>query len=136
MEKGKVSNPIFGYSLSFEDRLDLMGKALSIFALLEKLKFGETKLRERPKEVLAFYLLEGYNSDTKDIICETLEINSDNLTQINSELTKAGYLITDERNLRKKHLNPDLQRLRDLFISDHQLGCKRAFLIRFDGIKK
>lgn len=124
--------PIYGYTLTYESRLELMHKAVTVFATLEALKHGEVKIRKKLIEVLTFYSLNGYNKATKDMIIETMEISSDNLTQINSELSKSGYLIRDTNNLRKKTLHPDLERLKNVFITDSPTRCKRAMIIRFD----
>lgn len=135
MEENKVEkgmNPIYGYTLSFESRLDLMRKAVAVFATLESLKAGEIKIRKKLIDVLAFYALNGYDRATKLMITETLKISNDNLTQINAELTKSGYLIRDRNNLRKKYLHPDLERLKDIFITNGKLNCKRAIIIKFD----
>ena len=125
--------PIYGYSLDFSNRLDLMKKAVSVFATLEALKAGEVKIRKKLIDVLSFYALNGYSRETKKMISETLEISTDNLTQINAELTKSGYLLRDRNNFRKKTLHPDLERLKNIFITDAQLSCKRAIIIKFDG---
>ena len=126
------ASPIYGYTLEFGSRLDLMKKAVTIFATLEALKAGEVKIRKKLIDVLTFYALNGYNRDTKKMITETLQISSDNLTQINAELTKSGYLIRDRNNFRKKTLNPDLESLKTIFITSSTLACKRAIIIKFD----
>lgn len=136
LEKDKVKtgteSPMYGYPLNTTSRLDLMRKAVSIFSTLESLKAGKVKIRKKLIDVLTFYALNGYNRTTKKMIIETLKISSDNLTQINSELTRSGYLIKDENNLRKKSLHPDLERLKNTFITDSPLRFKRAMIIRFD----
>lgn len=134
MEEQNISavSPMYGYALEFGSRLDLMKKAVTVFATLESLKAGEVKIRKKLIDVLTFYALNGYNRETKLMIIETLQISSDNLTQINAELTKSGYLIRDSNNFRKKTLHPDLERLKSVFITDSPLACKRAIIIRFD----
>lgn len=126
------TDPIYGYTLKFGSRLDLMRKAVAIFATLEALKHGEVKIRKKLIDVLTFYALNGYDLKTKKMIIETLEISADNLTQINAELTKSGYLIRDRNNFRKKTLHPDLERLKNIFITDSPISCKRAIIIKFD----
>lgn len=124
--------PMYGYPLKFGSRLDLMKKAVTIFATLESLKAGEVKIRKKLIDVLTFYALNGYDRETKKMITETMNISSDNLTQINAELTKSGYLIRDKNNFRKKTLHPDLERLKNTFITNSPLACQRAIIVRFD----
>lgn len=132
-KKQSTAPAIYGYTLDFKSRLDLMQKAVSIFATLEALKAGQVKIRKKLVEVLTFYALNGYSRETKTMITETLRIKDDNLTQINAELTKSGYLIRDRNNFRKKTLHPDLETLKNIFISDEPLKSKRAIIIKFDG---
>lgn len=134
----KVNKPkgnfesIYGYKLNSSSRLDLMRKSVAVFATLEALRLGEVKIRKKLIDVLTFYVLNGYSRKTKIMITETLKISNDNLTQINAELTKSGYLIRDKNNFRKKSLHPDLERLKKIFINDNPVSSKRAILIRFD----
>ena len=128
----RAETPIYGYTLGFSTRLDLMKKAVTVFATLEAIKHGEVKIRKKLIDVLTFYALNGYELKTKRMITETLKISTDNLTQINAELTKSGYLIRDKNNFRKKTLHPDLERLKNIFIPESPLKCKRAIIIKFD----
>ena len=128
----KKVSPIYGYTLEFKNRLDLMRKAVAVFATLEALKAGEVKIRKKLVDVLTFYALNGYSVETKNMIIETMGISSDNLTQINSELTKSGYLIRDRNNYRNKSIHPDLERLKNTFMNDSPKACKRAIIIKFE----
>ena len=128
----KKVSPIYGYTLEFKNRLDLMRKAVAVFATLEALKACEVKIRKKLVDVLTFYALNGYSLETKNMIIETMGISSDNLTQINSELTKSGYLIRDRNNYRNKSIHPDLERLKNTFMNDSPIACKRAIIIKFE----
>ena len=105
---------------------------MAVFATLEALKAGEVKIRKKLVDVLTFYALNGYSLETKNMIIETMGISSDNLTQINSELTKSGYLIRDRNNYRNKSIHPDLERLKNTFMNDSPIACKRAIIIKFE----
>lgn len=126
-EENKIDS-IYGYKLKVEDRLDLMKKAVAIFATLERVRTGEVKIRRKLESVLAFYALNGYNPETKKMIVETLNISADNLTQINAELTRNGYLIRDKNNFRKKYLHPDVLLLKDILASP-VIDKKKAIVI-------
>ena len=125
-------NSIYGYQVKTESRLDLMKKSVAIFATLERVRTGQIMIRRKLEDVLAFYALNGYNLETKKMIMETLKISSDNLTQINAELSKKGYLIRDENNYRKKRLHPDILRLKGTLTSPIE-NMSKAILIRFDS---
>ena len=127
-----IQNSIYGYQVKTESRLDLMKKSVAIFATLERVRTGQIMIRRKLEDVLAFYALNGYNLETKKMIMETLKISSDNLTQINAELSKKGYLIRDENNYRKKRVHPDILRLKDTLTSPIE-NMSKAILIRFDS---
>jgi hypothetical protein len=129
-EEQTISN-IYGYGVRSENRLDLMRIAVAIFATLERVRTGKVKIRRKLEDVLAFYALNGYNPETKRMIIETLGISADNLTQINAELTRNGYLIRDKNNFRKKYLHPDILRLKDTLTSPI-IGARKAILVRFE----
>lgn len=128
----KKATPIYGYKLNFTNRVDLMKKAVTVFATLEALDAGRVKIRKKLIDVLTYYTLNGYNSETKKMIMESLSMTRDNLTQINSELTKCGYLIRDKMNYRKKTIHPDLERLKNVFMDESPTSCLRAMVVRFE----
>lgn len=130
MSKEDLMNSIFGFPIKTESRLDLMRKAIAIFATLERVRTGKVTIRKKLEDVLAFYALNGYNTEAKQMITQTLGISSDNLTQINAELTRNGYLIRDNNNFRKKYLHPDILLLKDKLASPI-VGNKKAILISF-----
>lgn len=131
MSEKVLEQYIFGYPVKFDSRLDLMKKAVAIFATLERVRTGEVKIRRKLEEVLSFYALNGYSPETKRMIIETMGISSDNLTQINAELTKNGYLIRDNNNFRKKYLHPDILRLKNTLTSPI-IDKKKAIVIGFN----
>lgn len=127
----KIIDSIYGYSIKSKNRLDLMRISVAIFATLERVRTGEVMIRKKLEDVLAFYALNGYNTETKKMIIETLNISADNLTQINAELTRNGYLIRDNNNFRKKTLHPDILRLKDTLTSPI-VDKLKAIVIRFE----
>jgi hypothetical protein len=129
-DEKKIDN-VYAYPVKTESRLDLMKKAVAIFATLERVRTGKVKIRRKLEDVLAFYALNGYNPDTKKMIIETLGISADNLTQINAELTRNGYLIRDKNNFRKKYLHPDILRLKETLASP-VIDTRKAILIYFE----
>lgn len=126
----EINNSIYGYTVETHSRLDLMKKAVAVFATLERIRNGRIMIRRKLEDVLSFYALNGYNNETKKMIMETLQISSDNLTQINAELSKKGYLIRDDNNYRKKRLHADILRLKDTLTSP-VVDISKAMLIKF-----
>ena len=131
MSQEQKIDGIYAYPVKTESRLDLMRKAVAIFATLERVRTGKVRIRKKLEDVLAFYALNGYNPEAKQMITQTLGISSDNLTQINAELTRNGYLIRDKNNFRKKYLHPDILRLKDTLASP-VVDNKKAILIWFE----
>ena len=110
----------------YTDTLDKLTKVLQMYALMINLEIGKIYLRPRLVEVLAFYILRDYSNETKELIIQTLGIEKANLNQINSELTKKGYLRIDQRSFRKKHLSPAMLQIKDYFTNDESF-CLLGF---------
>lgn len=117
------------FNLSYNDKLDICRKIMSIYALIVNLHHKTTFLKQRTADVLAFYMAMGYSQNTKEYILEALETNSKNLNQINSELTKKMFLLRDPYNSQKRTLSVELQKLRDFFLNDESESV--SFNIRF-----
>ena len=115
----------------YTDTLDKLTKVLQMYALMVNLKIGKIYLRPRLVEVLAFYILRGYSPETKEIIINTLNIEKANLNQINSELTKKGYLRIDQRSFRKKYLSPAMLQIKEYFMKDEDF-CLFGFKFEKD----
>lgn len=123
---------IYGYPMKVDNKLDLFTKAVRIFVTCESIKTGTDTIRKRLITVLAYYTLYGYNKEAKAIIKDSLSINEDNLTQINSELSKSGFLINDTNNLRKKYLHPQLQVIQELYQNTKNINTTKAVVIKFN----
>lgn len=125
---------IYGIPVSYSSRHDLMKKSIELVSTVRYFSEDVERLRPRLVETLAFYALKGYSNETKQIVCESLGVNILTVNQMNAELRKLGYLITDEYNKNKMLLHPDIQRLTDLFTEEREgLSKVRAMVIRFDG---
>lgn len=71
---------------------------------------------------LVFYLIHGYDSDTKERIrryCNHKNMQS--VDQINLKLKQAGYLIDSKMSKKNKSLNPALQNLSQ-YLHNHKNG--------------
>lgn len=139
---------VYGMNVSFDNEMTLIKSVLTIYSSIEnlntiyqdskrkpsdkKLKSSKSKyLRPRLIDVLTFYVYKGYSTETKNEIKDTFRnINTQNLNQINAELTAKGYLIKDTYNFRKKHLNPQLQALRKYFLEGEYVN-KPMFTVSF-----
>lgn len=115
----------------YTDTLDKLTKVLQLYALMVNLKVGKIYLRPKLVEVLAFYILKGYNEKTKELILNSLNITKPNLNQINSELTKKGYLRIDQRSYRKKYLSPAMEQIKKYFLENNDF-CLFGFKFEKD----
>ena len=124
--KSSTKKNFYIHDFYYKDELDKIDKCLKMYALMVNETLGELHLRPRLVEVLGFYLLKGYNSEAKDLIVNTIGIERQNLNQINSELTRKGYLIIDPYNYRTKKLNAGLTQLKE-YIEDNDDFCAMMF---------
>lgn len=113
------------YRLTSEKKGDMIQviDIVKIYSILKK----EKELIGRNLEVLAFYLVNGYNRDLKEKMAEELDIKINNVNQINSSLRKDGYLIQDKKNKTKNVVDPDLKKFKE-FIIDKE---KKNVIIEF-----
>ena len=123
-----MSLNIYGIPLVYRDKLDLLKKVLKVYATLINVNKKGNYLRPRLVDVLAFYILFGYNKETKILIMESLKMDVKNLNQINSELSKKKFLIRDSNNFTKKHISKELDELKNYFLSD---DLSKVFAIKF-----
>lgn len=120
---------IFGFKITYSDELDLMRKVLNLYAKVINIDKNENFLSPRLINVLSFYVLKGYSSETKTLILDSLGINTTNLNQINAELTRKLFLKMDAYNFRKKHLSDSLIKLREYFLEGEY---DKLFMINFN----
>lgn len=118
-QKPKI--PLHVVTFKFENSFDKVHACLRLYAEATNIKAGYVHIRPRMVDVLTFYILYGYSRETKKKILETTGFTKENLNQINSELTKKGYLRMDSRNYRIKHLSPTVQGLKDFFDSSEDI---------------
>lgn len=97
--------------------LDKINKIVTIFSIIKNGNLGYSHIRPRCVEVVSYYVLFGYNKETRSMITAT-GLSKENLHQINAELTKLGYLIKDSKNYHNKFISPELQKIRDYFLDD------------------
>lgn len=118
-------------SIPFRNDLSLLKDVLTLYSTIENINMSNSEdsptgdfstkktsmyLRPRLVEVLLHYVNSGYSNETKKKIKRILNIDTKNLNQINSELTKKGYLVRYGINDRNRELNTNLKVLRDYFL--------------------
>lgn len=123
-----MANTVYGFKVEFQDELDLLEKIISLYSTTKNMIDKENYLRPKLVKVLSFYVLRGYSKETKELILSSLNINTQNLNTINSELTKKGYLVIDPYTQRKKHLSKELQELKDYFLHN---DSNKVFMVKF-----
>lgn len=103
--------------MKVSDDLDKMNRVLSIYSIVVNGNLDAKHLRPKCVQILSYYMLFGYDDDVKRMLRNT-GISVGNLNQINSELTKGGFLIKDEMNFHNRRLSKDLQMLKDYFFDE------------------
>ena len=122
------------FKIGFESPLDFFTNVMKVYAVIANIKFKQKNyLRDRDVEVLAFYMTFGFSKETKNLILETFKINAKNLNQLNSELTRKGFLIRDPYNANKRYISQELQMLQNLFTEANQRGAALNF--RFHKVR-
>lgn len=101
----------FSLNINYTDKIDLIKKAIKVYACVDNMNRNGSFLSERAINVLSFYIVYGYSKETKNKIKEVLGISTENLNQINSILTKNGFLIRSNFNFRVNKVCDDLNNL-------------------------
>jgi hypothetical protein len=115
-----MSNKVYRVDVGFRDSLEKIRHAITWFNLTNNLKKGKETLRPRLVEILAYYVMRGYSTETKNFIIKSIpKMKKTNLNQINSELQKLGYLIQDRVRENDRHLHPSLEQLK-IYIKDNE----------------
>jgi hypothetical protein len=102
---------------------------LEIYAILN---FSEANiLPPSERKVLLYYIQKGISEETLETVCKDVGYKRNYLHTVNKKLRDKGYLVRDENNTHKFHLNADLQHFRKRFVLD---GSK-AYFIEWKGAK-
>lgn len=134
MKDNKKERKLFGVSVPYTSRYDLIKKSIELYSTVRYVTEDVDRLRRRLVEVLAFYVLYGYNSKAKKMIQESLGVSVQNINQMNAELLKLGYLSIDQYNLHNRIVHPELVKMGELYAPEsEELSSVRAMVIRFDG---
>ncbi len=121
---------VYGLTVTYEDKLDLYLKAVKTYVHIKSLFNEELSLSNRPLEFLSYYMLEGYSGETKEFMMKSMGIKTKNINTVNRNLTMKGYLVPDMYNMNIKHLNKELQLLKEYIDKGEDLS--KFFLIKFN----
>jgi len=111
--------PVYVFNLPYENKHELFLHFITLYGVCQNLAKGKNYLRPKLAEVLTYYVVMGYSDETKKYIVDNHEkMNYGNLNNINSQLTKKGYLVTDKYRAHFKHLSTELQTMKDYIEND------------------
>jgi len=113
----ELSKPnIFFNRAKVKNDIDMLDKLLTVYSILN---FEERdKLVKHERQVLLYYVKNGLTKESVDNICEDYGYKANYLYGVNKRLKDKGYLVKDENNQHKYHLNKELAYLRKKFIED------------------
>lgn len=86
----------------------------------------EVRLSQRRIQTLAYYILYGYSKKTKDTIKKDLDIENSNLNNLNSQLRKMGYIVSEKYNTHNNSVNKELLN----FVNYMVLNKGKYFLVK------
>lgn len=98
----------FSLEAKYKTEIELYKSVLKCYNLI-----CSKGMTEREIDFLSMYLKYGYNRETRKIIRESYDVNSNYIGVLNHTLKTKGFLIKDERNENKKHLSEDLIRIKE-----------------------
>ncbi len=89
-------------------------RCIKMYAILK----GIDKLSGRKLDVLAYYLISGYNRKTKKDIIKRVKITDSNLNNINHELRKMGVIEKSGYNQATNEVNSDLLAFKNFIVDN------------------
>lgn len=110
----------------YKNKIDLVDKIISIYAIINKDKIDRILPFER--SILVYYILFGFNKESKEIVEKELKKNENQINTTNTNLRNKGYLFRDRNNRTKGYVLKDLQKLADSFIQNPD----KLLAIKFD----
>lgn len=105
------------YDLIYTTEYELYVKMIEIANIVKD--WGLTKYQI---DILTFYLIYGYSTETKKLILEHTTIKSiDSLNTQNYQISKKGILVPDKRNKNNKNLSYELNDIKE-FVKEKVKG--------------
>lgn len=120
----KKLNPFYNKA-EVKNEIDLLDKVIEIYSILNFDK--NVRIVPHEKKVLIYYLKRGLNEETLQTVMTDLNYSKNYRDSVNKKLRDKGFLIRDENNQQKFHLNTDLQLLKKKFIDEKT----KVFYIQF-----
>lgn len=118
---------VYNLKIKHSNSYELVNYFLSVYAALEGNK--NHKLRPKLVEILSYYVLYGYNDDTKKLIVNIIpNMTLLNLNQINSELQRKGYLLKGVYKDSSRELNSTLKTIKKYI----ELPNKKMMVVSFE----
>ena len=111
----------FEAKIKCDNDIEMLEKLIYCYGIGLKLLGQNTRtLRPKLTYLLAIYIKFGYNAASKKIAMEVTGLTEPAITSLNSELTKRGYLLHDKMDTRIRHLDPNLERMKQAI---DKVGC-------------
>jgi hypothetical protein len=102
-------------NIGYKTDMEKVEMILQVYSTLKGIS-----LREFEKAVLKYYLVYGYEKETKQMITEYLNKKDGNIRVVDTWLREKGFLEHGRNNKRKSKLSPDMEAIREAFIVNNQ----------------
>lgn len=120
----KALNPFYNKA-NIKNEVDLLDKVVDIYSILNF--DSRSQIVPHEKKVLVYYLKRGLNEETLQTVMTDLNYTKNYRDSVNKKLRDKGFLVRDEKNQQKFHLNNDLLLLKKKFIDEKT----KVFYIQF-----
>jgi hypothetical protein len=101
--------------IPYRSDVEKIDRVLQVYSAIKGIQ-----LREFEKNVLKYYLVYGYCSETKKTVMEDLGIKDGNIRVVDTHLREKGFLNHGKTNQRKSTLSIDMEQLRQSFVIDNK----------------
>lgn len=116
--EGSSVDRAFRFMIPFSDTVDLARRVLLLYNGY-LLATGRAKTIDmRHVNLLSYYFVFGYSYETKQKFAYCYSTSMQYISVLDTEMKKRGILIDNDDNFRTRHLCPDIENMRRLFIQE------------------
>ncbi|MAX51569.1 MAG: hypothetical protein CMH22_06275 [Methylophaga sp.] len=121
-----MSIPLYKSKTKYKHEVELVDRIISIYSTIKKDK--KNQILPFEKEILIYYILNGFSKETKEIIKTEKKKNNSQIDTANCNLRRKGFLIKGNKNQKISYVKEEIQEMVDSFLNNKN----QFYVIQFE----